>query len=470
MATLGKVGEFQPALEDWPQYVERFKFFLTANDITSAEKKCATFLAVIGPSTYKLLRSMLAPRNPGEVSFDETIKVLSDHYSPKPSEIVSRFKFYNRSRQPGESVSTFVSEIRALARFCNFGESSLDSMIRDRLVCGIQDEQIQKHLLSKGDKLTLAKALTLSQAIETANKDVQLLLPQSVSIQSVQAKPQKKPCYHCLIPGHSPADRRFKSAKCHNCHKIGHLRKACTAPPTTKVVKQVLQDDVVINSHPTLLDSADSEYTLFKLSSSSSKPIEVSVMIDKQQLIMELDTGAAVSLVSEETYHRLWPQKQLQQAATVLRTYSGEQLHVCGCMEVEVVYGHQLFTLPLLVIKGNGPSLFGRDWLSQIRLNWREINMLQEETLQGILAQHKEVFQEGLGTLRGYTAKIHVDPSASPKFCKSRTIPYAFRLKVEDELDRLVKQGIIEPVQFADWAAPIVVVIKRVFAFAGTLN
>ena len=69
----------------------------------------------------------------------------------------------------------------------------------------------------------------------------------------------------------------------------------------------------------------------------------------------------------------MWPQKSLQQATTVLRTYSGEQLSGCGCMNVEVVYGHQQITLPLLVIKGNGPSLLGRDWLSQLMLNWREI-------------------------------------------------------------------------------------------------
>ena len=71
-----------------------------------------------------------------------------------------------------------------------------------------------------------------------------------------------------------------------------------------------------------------------------------------------------------------------------------------------------------------------------------------------------EVFQEGLGTLRGYSANIHVDPSAMPKFCKPCGIPYAYKLKVKEELDQLVKQGIIEPVQFSYWAAPIVVVLK----------
>ena len=84
MATLGKIGKFQPSVEDWTQYVERLEFFFAANGITTVEKKRATLLVVVGPTTYKLLRSMVASNKPGEVAFNEIVKVLSDHYSPKP--------------------------------------------------------------------------------------------------------------------------------------------------------------------------------------------------------------------------------------------------------------------------------------------------------------------------------------------------------------------------------------------------
>ena len=110
---------------------------------------------------------------------------------------------------------------------------------------------------------------------------------------------------------------------------------------------------------PSLSDSENLEYTLFTHNSSTSKPIQVEVLIDKRQLLMEIDTGAVVLLVSEETYHHMWPQKPLQQATTVLRTYSGEQSSVCGCTNVEVLYGHQQLTLPLLIIKRNRSSLWG---------------------------------------------------------------------------------------------------------------
>ena len=72
----------------------------------------------------------------------------------------------------------------------------------------------------------------------------------------------------------------------------------------------------------------------------------------------------------------------------------------------------------------------------------------------------KNKFKGGLGKLRGHKVKILVDPNAKSRFCKALTIPYAFKAKVEDKLERLVKEGTLEPVQFSEWAAPIVPVLK----------
>ena len=54
MATLGKIGKFQPSVEDWMQYTKRLEFFFAANGITTAEKECATFLVLVGPTTYNV--------------------------------------------------------------------------------------------------------------------------------------------------------------------------------------------------------------------------------------------------------------------------------------------------------------------------------------------------------------------------------------------------------------------------------
>ncbi len=122
--------------------------------------------------------------------------------------------------------------------------------------------------------------------------------------------------------------------------------------------------------------------------------------------------------------------------------------------------GKQAAQLPLIVLSGDGPSLFGRNWLESIQLDWKQIHQVQGSTLQEVLGRHQDVFQEGLGTMKGYEAKIYVDPEARPRFCKARSVPYAMRAKVEEELERLVAEGVLEPVQFSEWAAPIVPVLK----------
>ena len=152
--------------------------------------------------------------------------------------------------------------------------------------------------------------------------------------------------------------------------------------------------------------------------------------------------------------------KPLQQSNVKLKTYSGEPLPVHGSITVEVCEGTQKMSLNLLVVGDRGPSLLGRDWMHCLRLNWNSILHLQVHSLNNLLQKHSDVFKDELGTLKDFEAKIYIEPGANPRFCKARPVPYAYRSKVEAELDRLIEQNIIEPIPFSDWAAPIVPVLK----------
>ena len=190
----------------------------------------------------------------------------------------------------------------------------------------------------------------------------------------------------------------------------------------------------------------------------------VAVTVNNSPLQMELDTGAATSIISADTYRQtLSGAPALQPTAKTLRTYTGEQLKVLGVLHVTVTYQSQVADLELTVVDGSGPSLFGRDWLQVITLDWHNINRVtvgDQTTLTAILQKHESVFKDELGLVRGASAKIQLKPNAVPKFCKARPIPYALRDRVKKELDRMQQAGIIEPVQTAQWAAPIVPVVK----------
>ena len=109
-----------------------------------------------------------------------------------------------------------------------------------------------------------------------------------------------------------------------------------------------------------------------------------------------------------------------------------------------------------------GPSLLGRDWLGVIKLNWPRSKLLSshDKRLGGIFQKLTQLFEEDLRTLQGVKAKIHVDPTASSIFHKARSVPYALRQKIEQDLERLEKPVTIEPVQYSKWVIPIVLVTK----------
>lgn len=116
--------------------------------------------------------------------------------------------------------------------------------------------------------------------------------------------------------------------------------------------------------------------------------------------------------------------------------------------------------LPLLIVEGDFHSLLGQDWLQHIRLDWVEIKKIrtsQHLLVEALSSQFSSAFLENLGTYTGPPARISMAEDAEPKFCKTRTVPLALRDKVCSEMQ---SEGIIEAVEYSEWAAPLVPVIK----------
>ena len=57
-------------------------------------------------------------------------------------------------------------------------------------------------------------------------------------------------------------------------------------------------------------------------------------------------------------------------------------------------------------------------------------------------------------------ARHSVKEGAVPNFCKTRTVSLAMRKKINDELNNMAKRGILSPMKWSDWAAPMVPILK----------
>ena len=446
----GSLGPYSSGKETWIAYCERLEQYFAANDIDDAGKQRAVLLSECGSETYQLIRSLVAPEKPKNKTFDALVKLVADHLTPPPSPIVQRFHFNTRTQKEGETVAAFLAELRRLSEHCEYGET-LDDMLRDRLVCGIRDIRVQRHLLAES-KLTLKKAFEMAQGAELADKHSKALHKQPPSTSpgvnrvATFTKPKAlatAPCTRCGGK-HSPKTCRFKDYTCRSCEKKGHLAKVCRSK-TQHYSKRQPQQRKPLPTHQVHEDTTEdqSDYSeedswlMNVYSVKKSTPITVNVEINSIPLNMEVDTGASASLISMATYKSMWLTSQpppLKQTDVKLRTYTGERLQIAGMLTVDVTHKGQTKQLPLLVVEGKGPSLLGRDWLEKLTLDWQQVHRLHTTgtlSLNDVLSSHPDVFKDELGEVKGVEAKITVDPTVTPRFYRPRPVAYTLRPKVE---------------------------------------
>ena len=185
---------------------------------------------------------------------------------------------------------------------------------------------------------------------------------------------------------------------------------------------------------------------------------------------MELDTDSAVSVLPYKRYKEHFGHVKLPESLVTLKTYTGQKITPRREMKCNVKFRGQEKELTQQVVETPETALFGLEWLSKIQLNWGEIKALKlskapegvmQRKVDKLLQQYESVFSEGVGTLKGHKADLKVEESGQPSFRKPRQVPYALHPKVEVEVTRLERDGILSEVEYSQWATPIVPVVKR---------
>ena len=95
---------------------------------------------------------------------------------------------------------------------------------------------------------------------------------------------------------------------------------------TTPPDRQLSQQTKCIEGTP----NNNSDDSIFQIHSKPSRPFTVDRCIQGTALTFEVDTGAAVTLISEETYWKHFLSKSLQKTSVQLKTYTDDQVYVLG--------------------------------------------------------------------------------------------------------------------------------------------
>ena len=164
-------------------------------------------------------------------------------------------------------------------------------------------------------------------------------------------------------------------------NEVGHIAKVCNSQEAISDKQQTAQINYSSRPHqrsqrrstpqqtryidgemPDGVTQDSSEWGIFTVQSkleTIQPSINVELKINSTEVVMELDTGASLTIMSEKTLKQKLPHLELQSSAVILKTYSGEQLKVLGQAQVKVTYKTQEVEAPLIVVAGEGPTLIG---------------------------------------------------------------------------------------------------------------
>ena len=79
--------------------------------------------------------------------------------------IYERYRINNRNQAQGESIVTYLTELRTIARNCAHDSITPDEILRDQLVLGIRNDHVRERFL-RLNALTLQKAVDTIKAAE----------------------------------------------------------------------------------------------------------------------------------------------------------------------------------------------------------------------------------------------------------------------------------------------------------------
>ena len=495
--------------ESWTQYLQRLRQHFTVYSITDADQQRACLLSWVGSEPYGLLTKLYGHEDITSKTLKELSDKLSAHFAEKKHVQAARYEFYNCKMKPDQSYSDWAADLRGIARNCNFtckgegcGKSYVDEQIRDVIIKETPHADIRRQCLLESDPSLddiLKKAATYITTTETDRVlKGESSEPTTHQMSSSYKSRRTKPAYQSSSPGGTTPDKtrqtKLKSCpqcyvhhdrkqcphrtkQCNTCQRIGHISSVCQSAKTSNA------DNKHYNSGHSVEEKETS--SVYQISASTNaiherqgKQIWINTTVNSLPIKFQWDTGATCSMVGIQGYKQLGS-PLCKPTATNLRAYGNSALKVKGECSVTVQVGTTVkHDLRLLVVDSQyGSNLFGLDWSDTFGLSEQGLAAITHSVLSDNTAStssitpqieskvHKmsdkfpDVFKPGIGCCKSLKVLIHLKQQAQPS-SKPHDIPYSSQEATKCELDRLVAEGVLERIDFSDWAAPIVVVSK----------
>ncbi|XP_062704675.1 uncharacterized protein K02A2.6-like [Aedes albopictus] len=407
-----------------------------------------------GQQVYQTVKNICYPAKPNTKTYDELCGLLKGRFCATVVTYRERALFYRARQEPDESVLEWHVRLKRLSLNCEFGEH-LGHALKDIFVTGLRPGPIFERLCEEDDAVSLEDLLKIASKREATLKNRAVLEVNKI----VEKKPNYVPksfkktgsatCYACGKANHDFRSCQYRSYVCKICKEKGHIAVVC--PRKTK--ENLGRKDKTVNH----LEINNMAY---------SDPYCVSISVNGRNTKFEVDTGSPITVISEEFYESQFGEFPLHPFQGKLVFYTGGEATPRGAFDAVLKYQGVQAVGQVVVVEGGRNPLIGRDFIGELlKIKFNKIDAEQtenlEERLKPVLNRYEDLFDDSLGCYKYSKVSLQLKPDAVPKFVKPRKIPISFQPKVEEELEKLEKTGIISKAENADWGTPLVPVLKK---------
>ena len=504
-AAIPSFSPFDSTTELWPDYWSRFLTFLAANAVPD-HRKAQVFLTNQSTAIYKQLANLAAQQEPSkdinELSMDEILKFMKEHFDPKLFVVRERFKFWNNmDRKPGETIQELEARIRQDAATCDFRsiKDPQDEALRQRFICSVKNEAVLKALFKvKDTELDFTRAVRIAIETEDAAKVARETVNGTKPLPVHKIKDNNKghvrnfqqqsndtsKCYRCG-KSHKAADCKYKDAKCHFCDKVGHLEAVCRKKQYEQQQKQ--QHHGGPKKKVKRITKAELVQAILGEAPQETPRLDVSVKINDKEFVMELDTATSGNFVSKPIWKQLGRPK-LDDVRHRYESASKHDLPVLGTFQGQTKdpkTGKES-SIPYIVTEIPDLNLLGRNAIQMLGISVdnalglksieshvksEDVKTVHPETSNASYAslqrdclklceKFPDFFKDELGCLKDLELEVEFKSDAKPVFHKARPVPFAIRDDLAKGYEEGIAKGIWKPVQFNNYGTPVVPVRK----------